>query len=230
MYTVTNSTIVYHFSKSGEVLYQVTTTRDFSEGFKWNIELRYLEFFVDDSLDVETVAIKGEATAQVSWISPYWNPFDVPGHRELPFSLWWSETHLYIVFGACEVYICRILLQRQGLETFVPKIEVLQNPAFLPASTTQRSFSFLLQMHNGREYALFSLCGNAELPPALIWKDVEADLGGWKEFDGKHIGRSEDDEVDDMKGKYSCNALAFNVPVRSGLEWNTRVELVCGGG
>lgn len=59
-------------------------------------------------------------------------------------------------------------------------------------------------------------------------KDIKADLGGWVDFDGHHLGKLLDLWKGDMKGQYLRNTLLFSVLIRSGLEWNRRCRLSVG--
>jgi hypothetical protein len=219
----------------------------------------------------------------------------------LPFQVTWAENHIFLVFGACEVYIVRMLLDLrkrlhdQGTADAdgrssssedseeqtspasnpkgLPRVETTKKPAFLPASTTERPFAYIPYPHTTpsspaspkkekeKEYAIFAIAGTPDLPPVLIRKDIDADLGGWVPCNSdsgsgsdasclsdssepsspgpnaasglrvvRVVGKDPDaeEEDDDMKGKYSCNALSFQVPIRSGLAWNQRVEVECG--
>lgn len=256
------------------------TTRDFIHGQRWTISINFLQFNVDESNDVETVSITQSDSSSVSWISPYTNPFDLPDHNHLPFRVTWSEKYVFLVFGACEVYVVRMSLDPQqhkeeGSDSTVrsssvpstddrekegeegeelrptpiqagsPRVETTKKPVFLPASTTERPFTYVPHppepssalSATQKEYAIFVIAGSPELPPVLIRKDINADLGGWvscdcdaSEVNSKVVGKGPDaeEEEDDMKGKYSCNALTFRVPIRSGLAWDQRVIVECG--
>lgn len=252
------------------------TTRNFVQGSRWTITLNFLQFQVGESDDINSVSLIQTDSSSVSWISPYPNPFELPDYSELPFQITWAERHAFLAFGACEVYIVRMLLdspvlqgeagasssanslvvsedesedESEGIETNSgrpkngpPRVETTNKPAFLPASTTERHFTYIpsasyLSSPSGvasdakeREYAFFAIAGNRELPAVIIRKDIDADLGGWTSCDDEAqvVGKNSEDEEYDMKGKYSCNALSFHVPIRSGLAWNHRVVVRCG--
>jgi hypothetical protein len=73
---------------------------------------------------------------------------------ELPCSFICTDEYLYIIFGACEVYLCRILLPCNGAPEFSPEIKTTKEPAFLPASTaTEREFTFI----PNKKYAVFTI-------------------------------------------------------------------------
>ena len=202
-------------------------------------------------------------------MSPYTNPYEHPSNPTLPFTITWTDEHVYLVFGACEVYVVRMLLdttcgtvqegsdQPEQVETSSsssrasspqpegdrkdiprplqrqPKVETLKKAAFLPASTTDRAFTYVPYRKGEEEYAVFAVAGTRELPPFLLRQHVGTDLGGWVEYDestSTHIGHDGSEEDGDMKGKYSCQSRTFEVPIRSGLAWNTRVVVECGGG
>jgi hypothetical protein len=100
---------------------------------------------------------------------------------------------------------------------------------FLPASTIERGLEFIPRNVSGVEYAVFALGGNNDFGPALLWREMEKDLGGWIEYD-KESGLSvlqnmEEDNF--IKGEYACPELRFDVPIRSGLSWNHRTLVTC---
>lgn len=182
---------MYHFSQSGNLLHQVVATWNFEAGLKWNIELSELDLVMGEPDNVSTVSLTPKASATVSWISPYRrNPFQYRYHPQLPYSLCWTPSHLYIVFGACYVYICRIKLQPEPTngkaepleaspdtsslddatcsDKLNPKVEVLKKKVFLPASTVHRAFTFHPHSFGGNDYALFAISGSAEVPPMLV--------------------------------------------------------------
>lgn len=242
---------MYHFSESGNSLHQVVTTWNFEAGFKWNIELSE-HIVMSEPDNVTTASLTPKSSATVSWISPYRrNPAQHRYHSQLPYSLCWTPSHLYIVFGACYVYICRIQLQPESTnaeseslevspdtrtlddatfsDKFNPKVEVLKNKVFLPASTVHRTFTFQPHSFGDTDYALFAISGSAEVPPVLVWKDIEKDLGGWTDYDGTNIGQHVNEyDFNRMQGKYAADSRFFYVPIRSGLEWNTVYHLRCG--
>lgn len=249
-----NTPTVLHFSTSGSAeLFEIATSRDFVERSRWTVQLNCLRF--EGSPDeIDAISITRCDMSSVSWISPYTTPYELHAHNELPFKVTWSREHAFLVFGACEVYIARMLLDTIESQTrsvqhgdISPsehtsnsggespsspnKVQTTKNPAFLPASTTERDFSYIPQKVGDREYGCFVIAGNSTLPPVLIRQDIAADLGGWVDYDpSTHLGYDGVDEDDDMKGKYSCNALSFRMPIRSGLAWNNRVEVICGQG
>lgn len=174
-------------------------------------------------------------------------------HPELPFFLSWTKKYLYIIFGVCEIYICRIGLSsslvpvdRENVaddsandsededededEDRLPRrrVEYLREPVFLPASTAERKFTFHAQRVWDRDYVVFGLAAHQNLPAAIVWKDVEKDLGGWAEYDGTHLGMTYEDELDNMQGTYSCSGSSFGMQIRSGLAWNKRKVVTCG--
>ncbi|KIJ24000.1 hypothetical protein M422DRAFT_275321 [Sphaerobolus stellatus SS14] len=249
---------VLHFTDTENKLFEVITTRDFLQRPRWNIELHSVSFEAISD-DINTVSITRRLVSSVSWVSPYDTPYEIPDFIELPFRISWSEKHLFLVFGACEVYIVRMLLDpaaksrlgkgksschedsssseddeeettQEPVLTPPSNVQSTKNPAFLPSSTTERSFTYFEQVVGEKDYGCFVIAGTAELPPVLIRQDINADLGGWIDYDpSTHIGHDGIDEDNDMKGKYSCDAMSFHVPIRSGLAWNTRMVLVCGG-
>lgn len=106
-------------------------------------------------------------------------------YLELPCSFICTDEYLYIIFGVCEVYLCRILLPCNGAPEFSPEIKTTKEPAFLPASTaTEREFTFI---PNKSMQCLPSPL--VESPAALMLKDIKADLGGWVDFDGHHLDK-----------------------------------------
>lgn len=317
--------IVYHFTPPSAAntktfLHRLTATRDFSQHLRWHVDLDLIDFPDNgDSVDIDGLrTFKEIAKARISWVSPYINPFDLPNHPGLPFSYTWDQTHLNLVFGACEVYVCRIELMptdqqitevlpivsspvkvsappstnpptskgdgssdseseseiesesesennsecsddedesesesvdtdledtsisSQSLQSLNVYIPQSNQPIFLPASTTRRPFAFHAPMISNIQYALFAIAGTEDLPAVLVLRDLEEDLGGWVRCDAKqrvYLGRGSTadgkrqkhtPENWDMGGKYSCNSLTYNVSIRSGMEWNTRVEVVCG--
>lgn len=192
-----------------------------------------LLFDVDPSNDVNTVSLERIEISSVSWISPYDNPYELPECSALPFTISWTGDYVYLVFGACEVYIVRLLLdncqQNDSTSKSRPRVEKTKEPAFLPASTTERSFTYIPVSHQlgEKEYGIFAISGSTQLPPVLIRYDI-ADLGGWIEYEAStHVGHDGNVEDDDMKGKYSCNYRTFKVPIRSGLAWEREV-VECG--
>lgn len=246
---------VLHFSTSDNPeLFEIATSRDFVERSRWTVQLNCLKFETGSPGDIDAVSITRRELSSVSWVSPYTTPYEIPVHPELPFKITWSKKHVFLVFGACEVYIARMPLDTNGSQTGAVqhdgpsstentsnssaeslsspnKVQTTKNPAFLPASTTERAFSYLPQKVDGTEYGCFLIAGNSTLPPVLIRQDIAADLGGWVDYDpSTHLGYDGVDEDDDMKGKYSCNAMSFRMPIRSGLAWNNRVEVICGQG
>lgn len=223
---------VHRFSESGDNLHEISISQSIVSGsVRWDLAITTLDFAVDESdLDSATAPSKYGARAVASWISPYENPADRPSSLELPCSFSWTQGHVYVIFGACEVYVCRIVLIPEGSGTsdeWRYDVTSLQNPVYLPASTTEREFFFAPLTVGDVEYAVIAIAGNAEFPPVLMYKEVQAELGGWVECCGL-VGPGRTEDPGDMKGLYSCDALRYLVPIRSGLEWNKRLQVVCG--
>jgi len=214
------------------MLYRLMVARSLSHSKQWILELTLLDLPDNqeswDCLDLDSFTNFTEiASSRISWVCPYSNPFDHSSHPNLPFSHSWSDEYLNIVFGVCEVYVCRIQLTPRAMSNGIPEscpLTGLQcdnedittssvgagvdtegdcnipstqqtpprlvlpvstpkfnQPIFLPVSTVIRQFSFPTITISRKEYVLFALAGSTDLdlPPVLIFRDVEEDLGGW---------------------------------------------------
>jgi hypothetical protein len=116
----------------------------------------------------------------------------------------------------------------KGIHTKTPRIETISESIFFPASTNERGFMFLPQTVAGVEYAVFALGANAEFSPALMWEDINRDLGGWTEYNHQHGLRTLGcTDVATLKGAYASSEMRFNVPIRSSLAWNQRTLVTC---
>ncbi|RPA77318.1 hypothetical protein BJ508DRAFT_417148 [Ascobolus immersus RN42] len=239
---------IFHFSPDGNVLYELRTSMYGVEEthYRWDIDLVYHNFELDlsSTLKAQYTAI---TITRVSWIPPYWHPFDDFEHSDLPFTATWDDEWVYLAFGACEVYVARMALGRvdvghlpvpanqHDIEAGPPiaPVQTLKEPIFLPASTAERPFTIHPHTFWCSNHLLISLpaftSSHTTLPPALLWRNVDKDLGGWIPYTGPHIGYSEEHEIDDFKGDYSCSGDSFSMPIRSGLSWNVRIDVVCGG-
>ncbi|KAI5778527.1 hypothetical protein EDC01DRAFT_673535 [Geopyxis carbonaria] len=222
---------MYKFNSSGDTLFEVvarTARTDGVEYLTWHIDLFEHQIDTEKAL-IESAGINTVSRTSISWLPPYDIPFEKFYHLNLPFFLSWSKKYLYIIFGACEIYICRIDLtgpptagspaaedsdsdSRTELPRMVymedtpyphRRVEYLREPAFLPASTVERPFTFHVQHLWNREYAVFGLAAHAQLPAAIVWKEVETDLGGWAPYDDAttFFGMTYQDKLENTRAK-----------------------------
>lgn len=222
-----------HISRSGTKIHEAVVKMQSDRGvFTWTVERITLDLSIEgDDPTSAKVTRSSPSAAGVSWSSGCSGAYNDINSPELPCSFTWTEDYLYVIFGSCEINVCRISLSESGMVKSVaskPAVERLQKTMYLPISAGKRGVRFFCHSVNESSYGIFALGGTAELAPVVITRHIDSDLGGWQEPEKGNMVVLHDESSDRcMKGIYAASEPMFSIPIRSSLAWQIRTYVTC---